>query len=175
MHGIVFSQFIKYVRETHGLDTLQVILEDSGFENKKFEITESHPDEQLEKMIASTGKHLNVSRDSLLESLGEFIAPNLLEIYSPFIEKEWDAMDLLENIESTIHRTVRMRDPKADPPKLTIERVGTDKIVINYFSQRKMIHFGIGIIKAIGTQYETKLSINKTDFDDKQVLEVTRL
>ena len=52
MHGIVFSQFIKYVRETHGLDTLQDIFEDSGIESKRYDITESHPDEELEKMIA---------------------------------------------------------------------------------------------------------------------------
>ena len=37
-----------------------------------------------------------------------------------------------------------------------------------------MIHFGIGIIKAMGVHYDVKLDIKKISYSDKQVLEVIR-
>ncbi len=175
MHGIIFNQLFKFVRETRGEETLQKILKDAGIGPKFYDATKFYPDEELGKIVNSTCKILNVRKNDLLELFGSFIAPGLLRIYQSFIKEEWDVMDLLENIESTIHRAVRLNDPKATPPTLKIERTGPDDISITYTSERDMANLGIGIIKAIGKQYKTRLEVRKVLIENGTILKIKRL
>ncbi len=175
MHGIIFNQLFKFVRESQGEKTLQKILKDAGIGPKFYDATKFYPDEELERIASSACKILNVRRNDLLELFGSFIAPGLLRIYQSFFKEEWDAMDLLENIETTIHRAVRLNDPQATPPTLKIERTGPDDISIIYTSERDMINLGIGIIKEIGHQYKTRFDIKKVLIKDGTMLKIKRL
>lgn len=175
MHGIVFNQLFKFIRENHGQKALDEVMNNSGIGVKFYDATKAHPDEELEKILSSACEKLKISRNTALEAFGEFIAPGLLQIYGSFIKKEWDAMDLLENIETTIHKTVRISNPEADPPALQIERMSKNSLKIFYSSKRNMLHLGIGIIRAIGAHFETKIDISKRSEDGKEVIVVNRI
>lgn len=175
MHGIVFNQLFKFVRESHGDKVLDKVLKDVGLESKFYDAMKSHPDEDIEKIISSLCKSQNVTRDMVLMDFGKYITPGLLKIYSSFIKPEWDVMDLLENIETTIHRAVRMNNPEADPPALVIKRIGINDISITYSSKRKMIQFGIGIIKALEIHFKVRLNITLISQVDHQVLNIKRI
>jgi len=103
------------------------------------------------------------------------MGPGLLRIYQTFIPEEWDILDLLYNIENTMHKAVRLNDSKASPPTLKIERKGPDEISITYTSERDMINLGIGIIKALGMMYKTRLDIRKVPIEKGTILTIKRL
>ena len=163
MHGIVYQQLMEFVKQGHGEDALNNILKDAGLEGKFYSATKSHPDEDIEAIVASACKALGTDRDTVLEAFGVYIAPDLLKIFSSYVKNDWKAMDLLEHIETTIHKSVRITNPEADPPALKIERVSDNEVLIHYSSQRKMIALGVGIIKAIGDHYNESMSIDRQE------------
>ena len=125
-------------------------------------------------MIGAASELLNVDRDTILESFGEFIAPELLRVYRPYIKADWDCMKLLENIETAIHKAVMNNTPDAAPPKLKITRIDEDEIQIEYTSPRKMIALGIGIIKKIAEHYQETLQISQLSIVDGILLTINR-
>ena len=152
------------------MDDFTGIQASSGVATHVYQIGKSYPDEELEAIIVSVCNTVQLDRDALLEAFGSFITPKLINIYGSFIEESWGLFDLLEYIESTIHRTVRIQNPTADPPQLKIKRINSKAVSIDYFSKRKMIHFGIGIIKALGEHYKVEITIEKSKSDTKEVL-----
>ena len=174
MHGIVFNQLSRFVRENFGTEVLKEALAEAGLKNKFFASNKAYPDEEIEAIVAALCTKLNIDRNSALEAFGEFLAPGLLQIYGAFVKSEWKAMDLLENIEGTIHKAVRLGNPGALPPSLKIERTDENTVVINYNSPRKMIHLGVGIIRAIAKHYNEDLHISQSKNEEYDILEITK-
>lgn len=173
MHGIIFNQFFKYLRKVHGAAHLKATIEQSDRGKQFYDATQHHPDEDLESLIYSSCTLLKVSREHLLEAFGQFITPGLFTVYGSFIKQEWNMMDLLEQVENTIHKSVRLSNPEAAPPALQINRTSAHHLTITYTSQRNMLAFGIGIIKAISKHYQTDINIVQVDLNDKKMLEIS--
>ena len=174
MHGIIFNLLYKFVQENYNFQTLQEIKKEAGLDGAFHFATRSYPDEEIEAMVGAASKLLKVDRDTILESFGQFIAPELLRVYRPYVKANWDCMTLLENIEKAIHKAVMNNTPDADPPKLKINRIDEDTIQIEYTSPRKMIALGVGIIKKIAEHYQEKLQINQLSIVDGTLLTITR-
>ncbi len=173
MHGIIFNQLQKFVRENHGPETLSKIKEEAGVGGKFYDVSKAHPDEDIFRLIDAACKVLNVEKEALLEAFGNFIAPGLLKTYQTYIKPEWNSLDLLEHVETTMHKVVRISDDQATPPELVIKRISPDEVEIKYYSKRKMVSLGIGIIKAIATHYKENLSISKVANNGATTLRVT--
>ena len=172
MHGIIFVLFSKFVREKHDMKTLFKIQEEAGLKFKIHEVNKSHPDEEIVALLQASCKILKVELTDLLESFGYYIAPELLKTYKSYLNPEWKSLDLLGHIEETMHRVVRSNTPDADPPKLEISRISKDQVRIIYTSPRKIISLGVGIIKAIGDNYQEKLKIEQIDIEDGTQLDI---
>jgi len=170
MHGVVYQQLIMFIRENHGQQILEEICTNAGLDYRTYNATKSYPDQDIEKIVKEICVKLNIDRDAALEAFGEYIGPALLRMYRMSIKADWGALDLLENIESTIHRTVRLNNPEASPPALKVQRTNVNEVIINYSSMRHMIHLGIGIVKVIGKHYNTQLNIEKKREADQHIL-----
>ena len=161
MHGIIYLQLFKFIREAHGFEVLDEIKKKAGLEHKFHYATESYDDDQIQVLIEAGTEVLGLERDALLEAFGKFIAPGLLVTYGSYIKPEWKCMDVLENVENTIHRVVRMKTENSDPPKLEIIRKSTHELIINYTSARKMSAFGVGIIRALAAHFKEEVDIQR--------------
>lgn len=172
MHGIIFNQFYKFIREQFGQDSLDKITKDSGLGLKFYDATKSHPDEEIQALVDSASKVLRIEKDVALEEFGKFITPTLLKTYQGYIKEHWDCFDLIEHVENTMHKVVRQTDKEAAPPKLDIVRDSDRSIIINYTSKRKMMPLGIGIIKAIAEHYGQKVSMQMEPLKDGTKLKI---
>jgi hypothetical protein len=159
MHGIIFNQFYKFIREAHGFDMLSQIKKESSIGHKFHDATKAHPDEELISILEAGAKVTGVPRDKLLESFGRHIVPNLLQTYKAYIDGKWKSLDMLESVESVMHKAVRATNPEAAPPELSIKRVSDKEVHIEYFSKRNMLSFGLGLIQGIGDHYSERFSI----------------
>jgi predicted hydrocarbon binding protein len=97
----------------------------------------------------------------LLLDFGEFVVPPLLAVYGVFVDPRWDLFDVLEHTEATMHRAVRLQDPNATPPTLSVQRVGSDEVRITYQSERKMCALARGIISGLAAHYETAVEVTE--------------
>ncbi len=174
MHGIIFNQLYDFIKKDHDFVTLADIKQHANLQGKSHSAMSAYPDEEIEALINSASEVLKVDREELLESFGLHIAPGLLKTYNAHVDPNWTCFDLLERIENTMHRVVRMKAPESDPPKLLAERISEFEVAIKYTSDRKMAAFGIGIIKAIGQHYNESLKIEKRPLGPGVEIRVSR-
>lgn len=176
MHGMVFQQLQQFVTKTKNYATWKKILTETGLEGKLFIPTQIYPDEEMKKLITSFAAVENLTSEELLTDFGLFLSQGLLTLYTHSIQPEWKTLDLIEHTENTMHKAVRFNDKNAAPPALICQRVSTNKVVITYNSDRKMVELGIGIMKGIALHYGEKISIRVNEKEDGgKILEVLKI
>ncbi len=178
MHGIVFEQLREYVWRSHGAQAWTELLVEAAPGRRFYAPDTGYPDEELEALLAAASRKTGATRSELLHDFGAFIAPTLMELYRPLISGDWDLLDLLEHIEETIHRVVRLDDPTAAPPRLRIERPDEDRVLIRYDSDRNMCELGVGIIHGLQREYRQAVAMEDLTCmkrgDSECTIEVTR-
>lgn len=157
MHGIVFTELQKYVSTNFGPATWFALPKEAGLESKVFLPTRPYPDEDIIAIVKAACQATGKTADQILEDFGYFIAPDLLKIFAASINPKWKTLDFLKNVESVIHKAVRINNPGATPPDLNVKRVSAVEII--YTSPRKMASLGLGIIKALAKHYNEENTI----------------
>ncbi|MGC8885496.1 MAG: heme NO-binding domain-containing protein [Candidatus Nanoarchaeia archaeon] len=125
-------------------------------------IIQAYTDQEAVALVSTASKMTGTPIPVILEDFGEFIVPTLFKIYHSLIKPEWKTLDLIENAEETIHRTVRIKNPSAEPPKLKSSRPSADEVIITYTSPRKMCGVAKGIAKGIANYYNEQIQITET-------------
>jgi len=177
MHGIIYSEFKKFVVARWDSNMWQRVMKTSDSQEAQYLIKETYPDEDFLGLIAATREASDVSEQEFLREFGVFIAPNLFKLYHSVIPDHWKTLDLLENTEGTIHKIVRMKTPGALPPFLTCKRKSAREVLISYQSPRKMCTLAEGIIQGVADTYDEKVSIKQSSCmlrgDDKCLISIT--
>jgi heme-NO-binding protein len=162
MHGSLLHGFKEFVRAQHGQASWDAIVARTGA-GGWYLATEIYPDEELASLIRTTAAHLRCPVSVLLEEFGEALVPTLMSLYQAFVDPHWRTLDLLSNTENVIHRTVRLRDPRAHPPHLRPRRVSDREVHIIYASQRGLCAVAIGICRGIAAYYSESITIEQPE------------
>ncbi|MGH7713483.1 MAG: heme NO-binding domain-containing protein, partial [Gemmatimonadaceae bacterium] len=117
---------------------------------------------ELFALVAAAERLTGIPAPKLLTQFGEFIVPDLVKVFGAFLDKRWDALDMLEHTESVIHRAVRLQDDKAAPPRLRISRSGPEQVTIEYSSPRKLCAVAMGIIRGVAKHYGEMITVEET-------------
>ncbi len=161
MYGAIFFHYKKFLEQMFGQDAWKTVLTKAGIRFKAYLATQTYSDEEFMTLLSQTSNAFNKPISSILEEFGMFIAPQLLKMYRPLIKPEWKTLDLIENVEETIHRVVRIRNPGAKPPHLQCERTSSNQVVIRYSSPRKICQFLKGIARGLSIGYQEKIEITE--------------
>lgn len=161
MHGIILSEFYKFVVEQHGADTWRHVAQRAHLSDVTFTPVEIYPDDVMAALIGATEAITNVARSTLLEAFGEHLTPRLLSIYQVLLRPTWKTLDVIEHTEQTVHRVVRMRDQRAAPPRLRAVRMGPNEVILTYDSGRGLCAMALGIAKGIARHFREELVVSE--------------
>lgn len=159
MHAAIHSDFKNFLETEHSAELYQKVLDTAGFENKHFEAEAYQNDAITEKAIDTAAELLSQSRLDFLTDMGKFGAKGLFEFAKPMINPEWKTLDLVENVESHMHKYTR-EEMGAFPPALKSQRVSENELIINVMSHRKMAGLAKGFILGFGAVYEENINVN---------------
>ncbi len=177
MLGVIFNLLENYAEEKVGEGTWKALLDGSGIGPKEYKTTEYYPDDEAVKLVVAAHEATGISVDAILEDFGEYIVPDLVRTYSAFLGKDWNTLDLLENVQKQIHNMLTIKNPNAKPPNIQCRRPASNYVIISYQSDRKMCSLAKGIIKGAAKIYEDDITINETQCvnkgDSKCVIEVS--
>jgi hypothetical protein len=160
MHGIIFGELKKLIDTTLGGDSWRELLKESGLGAKVYMPVTEYPDEEAVVLVDAIARRTGKPVRTVLEELGEFIAPDLLALYRHMVKPEWRTLELLQNTEDTIHRVVRLRNPGARPPELRTNREG-DEVLITYSSTRRMCGIAVGMVRGLALHYAEAIEIKE--------------
>ncbi len=161
MHGIIHAELKKYVETKYNAEAWRAVLNEAGLGNKIYMAVSTYEDAEAVAIVKAASKLTGVPPLEILEDFGEFIAPDLLDMYKSLIDPSWKTADLFTNVEDTIHTVVRMKNPGATPPQLKFKRVGPNELHFHYDSPRQMSSVAKGIMKGVAKHYGETLSIQE--------------
>ena len=162
MHGIIFTSLKKYATTKLGPDAWLRLLQEAGLAGRVYLPTGGYDDKEIFALVSTASKITGKPAQALLEDFGEFIVPDLVSIYRSMIRPEWRTLDLIDNVENTIHKAVRLRDKSATPPTLVVNRPSAGEVVVVYSSQRRMCGVAKGIVRGLAGHYREKIALTET-------------
>jgi hypothetical protein len=153
MHGVILTELKKYVKARLGDEAWDTLREAAGLEGRIYLPVQAYPDDEAVALVAAASRLTGLRATEILEDYGRFIVPDLLQLYRGLLRPEWTSLDLIEHVEDTIHRAVRLHNTGATPPELVCSRPAPDRIEILYQSPRRMCSVGKGIILGIAEAF----------------------
>lgn len=162
MHGTIFVELKKYVDTRLGDEAWRSLLQEAGLRDRQYEALGQYADEEAVKLVSTASRITGQEASAILEDFGEFIAPDLLEMYWALVSPEWKTLDVIEHTESAIHEVVRLKNPGAEPPRLHVERRGPDELVISYDSARRLCKVAEGIAKGLARHFREAIALEQT-------------
>ena len=162
MHGLVLVELQKYLVARLGDEGWSHLLEEASIKPKSYEHIESYPDEEASALLDAASRIIGTSDRDLLYGFGESIAPSLMRLYKVLIEPEWKTLELIEQVETTIHQVVRFRNPEARPPEIRCERQASDQILVSYSPSRQLCALVVGIARGVAKGYGEEIDIRET-------------
>lgn len=161
MHGTIFIELQKYVQTKLGTEAWIALKREAGVTRAEpYDPFQTYPDEEVGALVGTASRITGTPAQALLEDFGEFIAPDLLDMYWGVIAPEWRTLDVLENTERTIHDVVRINQQGATPPYLHATRAAADEVTILYTSPRRMCAVAKGIARGIAKHYDESITID---------------
>lgn len=160
MHGVFFLELRKFIHVNYGEPLWKKIVTECRSE-PAIKPLAAYPDAEFFEMAALLASKTNQNVRQVYEKFGEFIAADLFKVYHDYIQPEWKTFDLLEKADGAIHKMIRIKEKKADPPHLIVERVNEDNVGIRYRSHRKLCSLAIGVIRGISNHYNEKIRIRE--------------
>ena len=153
MHGIIFFLLQRYADHAFGADGWAHLFEEANLPFKTYSPAESHQDADLLQLVNAAAKIADRPVNEIVESFGEYIAPELLALHPKHVDKKWRTLELLVNTETVLHNVVRHTDPEADPPVLRAQYVDKNEVQLIYASPRKLCSLVKGIVRGVSQHF----------------------
>lgn len=161
MHGLIFSELRKFAEAKLGAGAWKTLTESAGLGRPSYLSTQVYPDADVVALVAAASSTTGLEPNALLESFGEFIAPDLLAMFRALVDPKWRTLDVIDHTEATIHKVVRTGHPGAQPPELETTRNSDTEVTIVYKSKRKLCSIAKGICRGVAAHYAEPIEIDE--------------
>lgn len=161
MHGIIFKSMKDFVVENHGHETWDEVREEASLEQRVYLPIDTYEDDELGRLVTAAAGLTGESIPDLLESYGRFAAAQLVDTYGNVVRDDWDALDLVSNVEDQIHTVLRTHNSDLDPPKLVCRRDGDAQVTVTYASDRRLCFVAKGIVRGVGDHFGERLDVTE--------------
>ncbi|MFT2009104.1 heme NO-binding domain-containing protein [Pontibacter sp. 13R65] len=172
MHGSIFALLKRFVESSYDFSTWIRLLEAAGLEGASYQMQEMYPTKELLAIVDKASEATGMPTYSIMEQFGEFLVPDLLLIYSKYVNPNWRTYEMLLHTECSMHSAVKKLDDRTDPPMLLVTKKGSGQLIVDYHSKRRMSGVAVGIIKGIAKYYnesDTVLVTRLTSPDEERV------
>ena len=161
MHGTIYCVTQKFVESNYGNQTWLDLLEQAECPVAHFSPVQIYPDEYIGAIVGVACKALNTEPASLLRELGKFAAGELINFANHLLHPSWKTFEVLANVETLIHTTIKVQNSKAQPANIQAFRVGENEIEVVYTSRRGLCALAHGIIEGIAEYYEEDIVVEQ--------------
>lgn len=167
MKGIVFTEFLEMVEEKFSYEMVDDILTMKELPSKGiYSTVGTYSHTEIVTLVVNLHEKTEIPLPVLLETFGEYLFHSLFKAYGSMFTEIGNAFDMLESIEGYIHVQVRKLYPDAELPHFKIERVGDDKLILDYSSERSMGDLALGLIKGCLNHFKEEAEVKMEPLTD---------
>ncbi|WP_169728022.1 heme NO-binding domain-containing protein [Adhaeribacter aquaticus] len=154
MHGSIFVMLRKFVESNYDYSTWMDLLKKVGVERTSYPMHGMYPTDELFAIVHEVAEKMEIPVYDFMEKFGEFMVPDLIEMYKDYLDPAWCTYEMLIYTEEKMHGAVKSQDKRTSPPKLLVTKQGEKRLIINYTSKRRMSGVAVGIIRGIARYYQ---------------------
>jgi predicted hydrocarbon binding protein len=154
-----------FVQDQEGRRAWKAVKEQAGIDRINYSRMEEYPDEEFLQIYGVLTDEYELEGETLQRQFGKYMFENLVEIYERiYFDDDWSALDLIDNVEETIHQSLkRRRDKEFTPPELETERIDEETIEVYYSSDRQLCEFAKGMLMGVSEYYGVWLDIDEPE------------
>lgn len=160
MKGIVFTEFLEFVENQHGIVMVDTLINESNLPSGGvYSSVGNYSHFEMVELVTQLSKETGVDIHVLFKVYGEHFFTVLLASYPAFFEKKTDCFLFLSTIDSYIHPEVLKLYPKAELPEFIIEKQTNNELIMLYKSSRAMYNFAEGLMRGCVLYFKEDVSI----------------
>ncbi len=161
MKGIVFTEFLEMVETEFGLETLDVIIENSDLSSDGIYTSVGTYDfNEMVSLITSLSGEVGIPIGDLIYTFGLYLFTSLGKAHPEVIQSYNSPIGLLYSIEDHIHVHVKKLYPDAELPTFKILEKTDTSISMIYNSSRGLYRLAHGLIEKAFEHFNGSASVS---------------
>jgi predicted hydrocarbon binding protein len=161
MFGSVLVRFQAYISERLGKERWEEILSGASLPpDKIYRTARFYPDEELDSLLDSASKRLNLTKDVLYRQLGLDFGRYLIKTYRVMFFPSWRTMEVIEKAAPKVYKSIQFVDLNAPKSSVNCVRLSPTEVVVHYQSPRKMCPYILGIIDSMAEYFDEKIEVS---------------
>jgi len=163
MKGMFFNNFDRYISETYGIEAWETILSESDLESGDVFIgPQVYPDSDFYILLDKAISYLKIEKNELLKDLGRKLFHYYAEYFPDIVDTSINPKQFLLSINDIHQYEVKKLLKVADPPIFTFEDPAPDKVLMTYYSKRKLCPLMEGILLGFSDVFKAPINFTKT-------------
>lgn len=163
MKGVVFTEFLDFVGERYGADTVDDIIDASELPSGgAYTSVGTYSHGEMVELCTALAAHTGEPAAALVRDFGAHLSTSFARDHHGFFERSSNFFDFLESIEGHIHVEVRKLYPDAELPSFTTEQRTPSQLVMQYRSPRRMGDLAEGLIVGTARRFGVEARVQTT-------------
>jgi len=170
MHGAIIVGLKELIINRFDESFWFEILEEAGFESNYHPLSNHEIDDaEALALIKASSKKLNLGDRKFGETFGNYwIKTFAREKYFAFFDAFKSSKEFINQL-SDLHQKLTANLKKTKPPFFEINWENPHTVLINYISDRNLIHMAVGLLKALGDYYNEEISVYRVEANQIKV------
>ena len=160
MKGAIFTILQEMIEEKMSVDLWDQLIEECDLPSQGiYTSAASYDDEEVFTLVARLVEKTGLPAENLLETFGEYLFLKLHSGLPTTVSLPDNFFDYMEKVDSVIHVEVKKLDRNAETPEISVLSRHGDKMIIKYFSEKKLCYLAIGLLKGAAAYFDEKVDI----------------
>jgi hypothetical protein len=117
---------------------------------------------ELEAVVASVSRHSGMSIPLVLESVGDYVAPDMMGAYSNMIDPTWGLLEILLRSEAIVERAALKHGIKIEHTPILGRAGSNGEIIVTYQGTWRLCPLIKGLIRGTGALMDQPVLIDET-------------
>ena len=160
MQGLILDEFRQFVVGRLGFKTWESVVQKTGHDLAFcYSLALPYPDDELGALSAATAQVARIPPTNLLEAFGEWMVPDMMQLYSNLLDPKWRFEDFLLHMEPLLVDALRLHAPTASQLKIRARRLDAGAVQVVYESDLKACAAVEGVMRGAAHEYGVGVDI----------------
>jgi predicted hydrocarbon binding protein len=161
VQGVILLGVQRFVRERFGAEFWRNVESEVNIAGRLYLPAQAYPMAEVDAVIASVSRHSGMSVPSVLENVGDYIAPDMFGAYASLIEPQWNMLDILMHSEVIVERAALKHGVKLAHSPVQARSGSNGEIILAYQSPWRICQLVKGIVRGLGAHLAQPVTIDE--------------
>jgi len=163
MKGMFFTSLERYISDKYSSDDWEYILGNSELESGDIFISpEIYPDADFMTLVDNAVAYLKVDKEEFLRDFSRLSFHYYAEKYPKIVDTSLRPKEFLLQIQDIHQYEVKKLMNVAEPPVFTYEDPAPNKLIIHYYSKRKLCIVMDGLLQGFSEVYNCPIEYSQS-------------